>query len=136
MDILERSFEVLPDNEVLKEKALQGLLDQVYDTLNTSPIESHVIFKEGRFLQQKLVHRPKSVLLESLDIDSAMCIKESDVELYEKASEEERIGMEIPVNYKSIQFLDLPQNSTGHRPFIVSDKAYSDELGLQLELLR
>ena len=58
----------------------------------------NVVFREGKWKIFELNHRPKSALLDSLDIDSVVCICESDQEKYRQAGYIERSKLEIPVS--------------------------------------
>lgn len=135
-EILQASFEQLPDyGEVLQERSLQEKIDEVYPSLDLKEIDSHLIFKEGKYNIKELTNHKRAVLVEALEIESATCILESDRERYETAHFEERSQMEIPVNYKSIsryksQFVQL---QIGAYPFVVpqDEEAYK-VLGLQL----
>jgi len=133
-EIVQRSYEVLPDNGPFEEKNLQHLLDTVYPALDMKSIDLYLIFREGAWQIPKLCNAKRSVLLEALEVDGACCILSSEVELYEKARRNERIMMEIPVNRKSLYSIgqDLPRAETGSRPFIVEDTMYDSKRGLQL----
>jgi CRISPR-associated endonuclease/helicase Cas3 len=132
LKVLQRSFDVLPDGELLKESNLQSLIDEVYPTIERIDINLDAVFVNDRWRLTELRHIPKSVLLEKLDIDSVVCITESDREEYGKATHEQRILMEIPVNYNSVRWKSLEQIFVGSHPFIVPDKSYSSERGLDL----
>lgn len=75
-------------------------------------------------------------MLETLDINSAVCIKEEDKEAYLTGNALERTEMEIPVSYHSIAHRNLEQIEKGMRPFIIPDKGYNDELGLLPDLCK
>jgi CRISPR-associated endonuclease/helicase Cas3 len=136
LDIVQRSFKALPDGAVLHEADVQKMIDEVFPEIDRVTIEKDAVYKEGRWRIEKLVHYPKSVLLELLDIDNAICIKESDETAYENSSYEDRMQLEIPTSYRSIAFLGLRQSEKGNKPFVVPDKAYAKELGLQKEFLK
>ncbi|CAK7024651.1 MAG: hypothetical protein PARBA_01034 [Parabacteroides sp.] len=129
-DILQRSFDQLPDKgEVLQERNLQGMLDEVYKESDTKEIDIHLAYKDGLFSLMKLTSRSEAILLKALGIDTATCILASDRERYIQAGWEERIQMEIPVNWKFItrhasgyEQLD----GIGSNPFVVpvSQEAY------------
>jgi CRISPR-associated endonuclease/helicase Cas3 len=93
---------------------------------------SGVVFTGGKWVIKELCHYAKSALLEVLDINSAVCIQESDKEEY-LHTPENRMMLEIPVSYKSIAYRKLQQIDISSRPFIIPDKAYDDEKGLLLE---
>ncbi|MEA5138176.1 CRISPR-associated helicase Cas3' [Arcicella rigui] len=129
VETLQRTFEVLEDGEILKERNLQAKIDQVFTEINFIKIEEHAIFKEdGRITIDCLTHNSKSILFELLDIDSVACIREADQEEYEKSYFERRLELEIPVRYFSV--CKMNQIEKGNRPFVIPDKAYSEEMGL------
>lgn len=132
---LKKTFDVLPHGEVLKERRLQELIDQVFPTINFMNIEEHAVFKsDGSIRIGCLTHRAKSILFELLDIDSVSCITESDEAFYNDSHFEDRLNMEIPVRYFSVR--EMKQLQKGNRPFVVPDKAYSFETGLDIKLIR
>lgn len=131
--ILQRSFDILPDGSLLKEISVQSMLDYVYPSIEIPNIDfCNITFVEGDWQIGKLCHKAKSALLEQLDINSAVCITESDKKCYLKSVQTETQENEIPVSYRSVGYKNLEQVQVGMRPFVVPDKAYSDELGLCL----
>ena len=132
-DILERSFEVLPDaGSLLREQELQSLIDRVYPTVERLDINLDAVFVDGKWRLKELCHLPKSALIEKMDIDSVVCITQADDETgrYRDANQEERILMEIPVRYNSLRWKKLKQSTVGSHPFVIPDMAYSAEKGL------
>ena len=81
-------------------------------------------------------HKSRSVLLEKLDIDSASCITESDKFNYLNCDKLGSSELEIPVNYKTIGFNSLEQIEKRGYPFVIPDKAYSEELGFLSEFAK
>lgn len=135
LDVLHKSYDVLTDGSILKESEIQGLLDAVYPDIGFLDINLSAVYEKGHWKMKKLCHKNKSALLELLDIDSVSCITEEDAEAYLDAGYPERIVMEIPVNFNSVKYRQLPQLKQGSFPFIVPDKAYSSTLGLILAAL-
>jgi len=132
VDILKASFSVLPDKEVLHERDLQEKIDAVFPVIDVLNIETHSIFKaDGRIQIDKLTHRPKSYLLQLLEIDSVSCITEDDIEKYEQANFEDRMMLEIPSRYW--QMKNFPQSEYGNKPFIVPNHSYSNEYGFDID---
>lgn len=134
VDILDNSYKVLPEGQLLRERDLQAKIDSVFLNFENVSIENEAILQKGQFIIRTLTHKPKSVLLELLDIDSATCIRESDVEEYERLSADERAGLEIPVHFNTIGYikgLDKVKK-VGTRPFIVPDMAYTEGVGLEV----
>ena len=131
-DILKKSYAVLPDGKLLKERQIQELLDEVYppNGCHFVDIEMNVAFREGAWKIFELDHYSKSVLLERLEIDSVACICESDCMVYEQGNSEKRLELEIPVSFRSIRSKGLRQLAVGIHPFVIPDRAYSEELGL------
>lgn len=134
MEVLARSYEALPDQEVIEESTLQSRIDAVYPNTHFMNLDySGVVFVNGRWQIKELCHNAKSALLEVLDINSAVCITENDKEAYLNTNGTNRAEFEIPVSYKSIAHNNLEQLTLGSRPFIVPNKAYNTEIGLLSE---
>lgn len=132
VDVLKRSFDIIPDGEVLKETELQEKIDTVFPEIDLMDIETHSVFKkDNRWVIDKLTHRKKSILFELLEIDSVSCILESDEGKYINSNFEERMMMEIPARYWQVK--DLWQlKEYGNAPFIVPDNSYSEETGFDV----
>lgn len=135
LDVLQRTFEVLPDKgTVLEETSVQALLDKVYPEIDFQNIDfSGAIFTDGEWQLKELCHYPKSALLETMDINSAVCIIESDKEAYLNGNVLVRSELEIPVSYHSVAHRNLEQINEGMRPFVIPDKAYNKEEGLLID---
>ncbi len=136
MDILKTSFEQLPDNgELLKEIHVQEKINNVYPVMDTKEIDIHLIFKNNRFTLMELTNRNKAVLVDALEIESATCILEEDREKYINTNWENRLQMEIPINWKSISRYtsEYEQIAIGSYPFVIPQN-YDDYklFGLQL----
>lgn len=135
-EVLQRSYDVLPNEKLMEETDVQAMLDKVYPDEKFINIDyTGVAFTNGKWQLKELCHRPKSALLDTLDIDSAICITESDKERYENNENEQKIELEIPVGFRSIKYKKLEQSRFGSLPFIIPDKAYSDELGLLMDFV-
>lgn len=129
LHILQKSFEVLEDGKVLKERDLQQKIDRVFTQIDFLKIEEHSVFKtNGTFMIDRLTHRSKAILFELLEIDSVSCITEDDVGAYENGDFESRLNLEIPVAYWSVAKME--QSQKGNKPFIIPKIAYNFELGL------
>jgi len=136
IDVLQKSFDVLPDGKVLNETELQTMIDTVYPDIPISSIDnSGAVFVDGKWRITELCHNAKSALLDVLDINSAVCITFSDREEYENNASS-RAELEIPVSYKSIAHNKLDQIKNGSRPFVVPDDAYNSEKGLMTEFAK
>ena len=131
---LQETWKTLPNGAVLKETSLQGLIDQVYPVVDVKPIDVHLIETETGYRLPELCNRPKSILLDILEIDSASVIRTSDLETYKKAWGKERQELEIPVPVNSLRpkFKMWAQIEEGARPFVCPDECYSETLGLLL----
>jgi CRISPR-associated endonuclease/helicase Cas3 len=136
MDILKMSFDQLPDNgALLKERRIQEKIDTVYPILEMKEIDMHLKFKEGNIILKELTDNNHSVLVEALEIEGAVCILEEDRETYLTASWEERIPMEIPVNWKTLSRYksEYEQLQVGAYPFVVPQNIDEyNQFGLQL----
>lgn len=137
MEILEESYNQLPnDGQFLEEYSLPEKINQVYPKIDKKEIDIHVIDTGERFKLKELTNNKKSVLIEALDIDSATCILETDREEYLTANWEDRIKMEIPINFKAIvRYINLyEQVEVGSYPFVVPcDIENYQKYGLELK---
>ncbi len=135
-DVLERSFAQLPDGEVLRESETQGKIDAVYPMVEGKEIDLHLIFRQGGYAIQELVHHPKSVIVDVLEIESATCILESDRPAYENSDWETRIGLEIPVAWSTLKWSAkkyVQLEGIGSYPFVIpQSEAEHTEIGLIL----
>lgn len=133
-EVLKRSFDALPDNDVIEESSVQQRIDLVYpDTKFLNLDYSGVVFVDGKWQINELCHYPKSALLDVLDINSAVCITENDIEAYKNGNAFNRVEIEIPVSYKSIAYNKLEQLTEGSRPYIIPNKAYDASKGILAE---
>ena len=129
-DVLDRSYAILPEDNLLEEQYLQNLIDFVYPNTDFMNIDySGVIFCDNNWFITKLHHHSKSAYLETLDINSAICIREQDKDLYIKSSRDLSLGLEIPVSANSVVFNNLEQIKKHSMPFVIPDKAYDEKLG-------
>jgi CRISPR-associated endonuclease/helicase Cas3 len=105
----------------LKERSLQSKIDTVYPELDTKEIDVHLIYHNGRYRIKELCNRPNATIVDALEIESATCILECDRDKYEKARWDERIPMEIPINFKTIsRYKDkYVQIEKGSYPFVI-----------------
>ncbi len=137
IEIINKSYKVLPNGEVLDEKSLQGKIDNVFTEIDFLNIEQHSVFKETeKWSIDKLTHNSKAILLELLDIDSVSCILETDKDSYMQSDYDERYKMEIHARYFIVKELRQLNDGYGSSPFIIPDKAYSKNLGLIEELVK
>lgn len=135
LKIVNRSYNELPDGEILKEPELQRKIDNVFTEIDFLKIEQHSVFKEsGKWSMAPLTHNSKALLLDLLEIDSVNCICEADEETYQEANYEERVKMTLSTRYWVVK--NLRQLDYGSHPFIVPDKSYNQETGFQQDLAK
>lgn len=136
-EVVLKSFQVLPESSILHETDVKTLLDSVYPQINFINIDLSAVFEGGKWKLKKLWYKPKSALLEALDIDSAACIRESDRDRYlNTENRSERLKLEIPVNFNSIAWKKLTQLQAGNNPFVIPDAAYNKHFGLSLSKVK
>ncbi|MGK0365520.1 MAG: CRISPR-associated endonuclease/helicase Cas3 [Saprospiraceae bacterium] len=133
-EILKNSFDVLPDQSVLHERELQQKIDTVFTNIDFLKIEEHAVFKENGKWSIPPLTNGSAWLMEILDIDSVVCIVESDVGDYMSLPFNKRMELEIPARYFSVKH--LLRLEIGSCPFVVPDYTYDDELGFSLEALK
>lgn len=136
-EIVCKSYDILPDGgNVFQEKDLQELMDEIYQDLELKSIDVHLKFQNNHFQMKKLTDCPKSILIEALEIDGATCILESDRASYLEGSWKERIGLEIPISFKTLKYYakNYEQlDDVGSNPFVVpQDVEGYDLYGLKL----
>jgi CRISPR-associated endonuclease/helicase Cas3 len=136
LEVLQRTFEALPNGNLMKEREAQSMIDSVYPSIEFVNIDLNAVFKDGKWMIKELWHNSKSALLETLDIDSVACIDEADKELYDTSSYEEQAKMEIPVSYRSVGFRGLDKSGNGSKPFVIPSKAYDKDLGFLVEFAK
>jgi CRISPR-associated endonuclease/helicase Cas3 len=137
-DIVVRSFEQLPSNfEIIEEKNLQEKIDKVYVEFEIKPIDIHLIYQNDEYVIKKLTDTKKAILIEVLEIDSGICILESDRENYINASWEDRIGYEIPISNRSLRPFsnEFEQLDIGSYPFVIPQDEL-DHLKYGLKLIK
>ena len=132
-DVVRRSFSVLPDSDVLRERDVQRLMDRVYPTVDVPKMDLHFIQDEYGFAIQELQHHPKSALVQALEIDGEACVLESDREAYLRGDAETRQRLLIPVPFSYRRF-GWPVLDVGARPLLVPDALYNPD-GLPLGLV-
>lgn len=135
-DIINRSFDILPNSgEIMEETEIQSKIDYVYPEIDIQTIDSHLIYKNGKYTIKELTNQKKAVLVEILEIESASCILETDKDLYENSDWENRVNLEIPINYNTIKYSKnkYDQLDFGNNPFVISqDEESHVKYGLQL----
>lgn len=120
-EIVEKSYAILPDNgEVLKQTEIQNMIDSVFTKPDIPNIKSYIIWRDGKCMLRELENNPKAILVELLDIDSINCILEQDRERYIEADFEERMELEIPMNFRSLRpfISQYEQLKEGNKPFV------------------
>lgn len=131
LEVLQKSYDTLQEG-VLKERDLQQRIDQVYPDIPFIDIDLDSVLYQQEWQLKKLWHKPKSALLEKLDIESAACILYSDLENYKNLIPEQRAMLEIPINLNTIRWKGFIQCNYGSNPFLIPDACYSPESGLEL----
>lgn len=135
-DIVEKSYALLPqDGALFHERDLQYKLDTLYSSLDVREIDTHLIYRNGRYVIRELTDIRKPVLTTMMESDSFTCILEVDVSRYKKATWEQRRKMEIPVSWTTIKagMLSAIQLKVGSKPFVVTQSRVSHErMGLIL----
>lgn len=136
LEVLQRTYEALPNGNLMKEREAQSMIDSVYPSIEFVNIDLNAVFKDRKWMIKELWHNSKSALLETLDIDSVACIDEADKALYETSSYEEQAKMEIPVSYRSVGYRGLDKSTNGSKPFVIPSKAYDKDLGFLVDFAK
>lgn len=129
--VLQRSYDVLPDGEVMQETEVQQMIDTVYPDSHFMDIDySGAIVTDGRWTLSELCHRDKAAFLDLLDIQTATCITESDEETYKHGTHKEASLCEIPCTFHSVAHRNLERIDKRQHPFVIPNAAYDAEMGL------
>lgn len=136
LEVLKRTYEALPNGNLMKEREAQTMIDSVYPSIEFVNIDLNAVFKEGKWMIKELWHNSKSALLETLDIDSVACIDEADKDRYDTSPYEEQVKMEIPVSYRSVAYRGLYPSTKGSKPFVIPSKAYDKDLGFLVDFAK
>lgn len=133
-DVLSRTWAVLGDGGVVQEGELQRMIDTVYPTVSLAAIDTELVERDGAFILPELCNRPRSVLLEVMEIDSASVVAESDVSRYMAGKADVRQGLEIPVPWRSLWPVRdaWRQLQVGSHPFVCPDARYDAMQGLTI----
>lgn len=134
-DVVRRSYEMLPDGDVLRETSLQDLIDRIYSDVNVRLIDQYLIEKDGRPQLKELCHKPRCILIDVLEIESATCVRQADRKAYTCAYGDARQRLEIPVPWQTIRrFISTwgRLEGVGYDPILVPDEYYSTITGLIL----
>jgi len=136
LEALKRTYDVIEDGKVLRERDLQDKIDEVFTDINFLEIEEHAVFKsDGKVSINQLTHSRKAILMQLLEIDTVACIRQEDQLEYEEGDFERRLELEIPVQYYAVK--DMEQlKRIGNQPYIVPDEAYSLDAGLDLSKIK
>ncbi|MEM6767882.1 MAG: CRISPR-associated helicase Cas3' [Bacteroidota bacterium] len=135
LEVLERSYAVLPDGEVLEEFSLQEKIDIVFPDITYPQIDEHAVFDSGNTWRIAPLCNGDAWLVKLLEIDTAPCIIADDVETYRNANYRERMGVEIQAKYFEVDRFSQLEN-VGNQPFVLPNYVYEEELGLMKERLK
>jgi CRISPR-associated endonuclease/helicase Cas3 len=133
LEVLQHTYNVLPNNDVMDERSIQTLIDKVYPKIRDINVNLNTIYENKNWRIKELYHYWENTLTKLLQTESETCIIQSDEEKYMEATQRERCMMEIPVNYNSIHWLNLRRIKYGASPCIVPDSSYNIENGLDLK---
>lgn len=133
-DVVHKSYEVLPNNEILEERGLQSKIDQVFTEIDFLTIENFSVFKDTSKWSIAPLTNGSTWLMKVLEIDSVVCIQEKDVSKYIESYFKERMQLEIPARYFSVKHLKRLEE--GNCPFVIPNHCYDDEIGFEIQKLK
>lgn len=134
LEILQRSYEVLPDDKVLHEKELQQKIDTVFTEIDFMQIEEAAAFQADGTWNIAPLTNGEAWLVEMMQIDSVTCITEEDYEIYRTGNYKQRMELEIPIRYWTVH--KFPKVEFGNGPYIIPNEAYDTQLGLLRDQLK
>jgi CRISPR-associated endonuclease/helicase Cas3 len=128
LEILQKSYDVLPYNGVLHERDLQEKIDTVFTDINFMKIEESTAFQADGTWSIAPLTNGTAWLVEMLQIDSVTCIVDEDLSAYRDGNYQQRMELEIPINYWLVY--KFPRLEYGNGPYQIPNEAYNEELGL------
>lgn len=134
IEVIEKTYEILPDGDILQETEIQNLIDRVYPHIDKTDIDIHLKVDEDGFQERMLCHRSKAVIVDALQIEGYMAICESDLEQY-RGQIETRRDFEIPVS-KGLYYRLKGKGfilEQGNHPLVIPDEFYNSETGINSE---
>lgn len=134
LSILEKSYANLPDGKVLHERELQDKIDNVFTAIDFLKIEEAAVFTEDERWVIPPLTNGTAWLVEMLEIDSVVCIVESDYLAYRNGTYKEKMELEIPVRYWAVK--NFHRLEFGNGPYMIPEEAYHSDLGLIQESLK
>ena len=129
---LQLTYANLSDGD-LCERDIQGLLDIIYSDVQLHSINEVSAYRDGDWQIGQLMNQNEP-LVKLLDIDSATCILDSDIEDYREARGSDRMPFELSLRYWTVQ--DCPRLEYGNEPFVIASAAYNVEMGVDTTLIR
>lgn len=135
-DTVRRSYDALSEGP-LRERALQGLIDRVYPSVEATPIDAHLAhLPDLTYRLGALEHKPRSVIVDALEIESETAVRQNDVEAYGRGTMGERALLEIPAPEslgRTAAGKGWPRIERGSWPVVVPDAQYDTVYGLRPE---
>lgn len=132
-EVVRRSYETLPNEALLSERNVQHWIDNVYPTVEVPKMDLHFIMNDKGYAIQELQHKPKSALIQALEIDGETCVLENDCKHYKYGDAETRQQLSIPVP-ESFRRFSWPRLDRGVHPLIAPNSCYNPG-GLPLGLV-
>lgn len=138
--IVNATWNILKDGEILKESSIQGMIDAIYpNTVDDQNLITNCIFDaDGNCIMQKLTNQKNDILEQIFTQSNDILILESDVEEYRR-NYKSRAELEIPVFYLSRhienvlihnELGELKKMDCGLEPYILPNANYSFERGI------
>lgn len=128
-----RSVEALPSGPI-RERDLQRRIDAVYPDVAVESIDLHLAHDADLSARlRRLEHRPRSVIVEALQIESRTAIRASDRASYVRGPAKARVPLEIPAPEALGRVAAQNGWATCERgswPVVVPDDQYDALLGL------
>lgn len=130
-EILEKTFQTLPNNKLIKENETQNIIDNIYKNVNfdfNDDIKSN--FVDGKYIRGKLSHINRKHMFDELELEAYNVVREEDYEYYLTCSNKRRKMLEIPSN---IGYVNNKKNPLIYREeekvFLLPKGNYSELFG-------
>jgi CRISPR-associated endonuclease/helicase Cas3 len=130
------SYRVLRDGQVLAERAVQDMMNEVFPTMPVlPPSNAYQLTEDGNYRLRKLTHQPRQTVVEVLKIEGGTCILACEQEEYRRADFRNKPKFEIPVPASFGVWNKLSIEESGSYPYVIPDDRYSFGDGSNLGLI-
>lgn len=133
------SWRSIESGALFLESEIQNKIDNLNIQYEKNEVTNYIAWNSDtkQYDLPELVHNVNNILEQALNIESSCVIVKSDRQQYLELKDTDRTELEIPISFQTIKnkIVGYEQLSIGNRPYVISDRAYNEEIGLIIELI-